>query len=68
MTNISRFGPPIAIPDKDEERERLVACDEAFCQRLAAALQSGRETPQGLLAAAPDVKHFQPWRFARGLP
>jgi hypothetical protein len=65
----SRFGPPLGDPGAADERQRLEAANEAFTKRLAAALQSGRETPAGLLATAPEPKFFHPWKAnRRGLP
>jgi hypothetical protein len=60
----SKAGPPI-WGDTAEEREQLLAADKAFTERLAAALQSGRETPGGLLATVGEPAGFFPWRFNR---
>jgi hypothetical protein len=63
----SKNGPPLKS-GAAEERQLLIAADEAFTKRLTQALQRGDETPAGLLATVDDVKHFQPWRFTRDLP
>jgi hypothetical protein len=67
MSSESKFGPPLSI-DTAAERQQLVEADEAFTKRLAAALQRGDETAKGLLTTVGEPKHFQPWRFTRGLP
>ena len=63
----SKSGPPLKC-DTAEERQLLIAADEAFTKRLTQALQRGDETPQGLLTTIPEPAHFFPWKFTRGVP
>jgi hypothetical protein len=63
----SKNGPPLKC-DTAEERQQLIACNEAFSKRLTQALQHGKETPAGLLATVGEPAGFFPWRFTRGLP
>jgi hypothetical protein len=60
----SKAGPPLKSKTV-EERQQLVAANEAFANRLTRALQRGDETPAGLLATVSEPAGFFPWRFNR---